>query len=290
MFAVADLKKKWTNIKDSFVKDVKGRRTRKSRGPPEHRKKYYLFDHLQFLMPFINDAKSVAQEDGGRGRTETPKKRPRTKSTNSPVSVEVTAAAVPSSTRTLHRGMVTGTVTAGAVTGGPETPPEVRRQADALGDIAGYGSAAGALCHLDGDLSFMVSLLPTIKSMNEKQKINFKIGVLQLMARIKFDEVLQRPAGGAPEVAANQPFSASMTATDQIGCFLPGPYQPFPFINQAAVSSTQQQYSHVSPGAAQTSTSCSCIKKEVLGDDDSNSLLDSASLDTDSEEDALNDC
>lgn len=53
------------------------------------------------------------------------------------------------------------------------------------------------VCQLDGDLSFMVSLLSTIKSMNEKQKINFKIGVLQLMSRIKFDEGQNNPAGVA---------------------------------------------------------------------------------------------
>lgn len=61
---VTDVKKKWTNIKESFVKDVKGNKPRKSLYLPEHRKKYYLFDHLQFLIPFIQDTKA-----GGGGRS-----------------------------------------------------------------------------------------------------------------------------------------------------------------------------------------------------------------------------
>jgi hypothetical protein len=252
---VADVKKKWTNIKDSFVKDVKGNKPRKSRGPPEHRKKYYLFDHLQFLIPFIQDTKGTA---AGSGRTaadgtEEPKKKKTRKTTGS--------------SRT-HGGTTVGAPEQIAVK--PEMPADVQQHVDALNGVAGK-SAADAMCQLDGDLSFMVSLLPTVKSLNEKQKINFKIGVLQLLARIKFNEVVmqqqqqQYPASDAAAAAAAaaaavyQPFVAP-----DLRCF-PVPYQPsipFPFINhhQAAVSSTQQQHGVHQTAAASCSSTAAAAR------------------------------
>lgn len=185
--AVGDVKKKWTNIKDSFVKDVKGNKPRKSRGPPEHRKKYYLFDHLQFLIPFIQDS----------GES---KKRARKPGPGEGSSRSLAAPPAPSA----GAGKAVNSAAAASTAPRPGALPDVQRHADLLNDVAGK-SAADALCQLDGDLSFMVSLLPTVKSMNEKQKIDFKIGVLQLLAGIKFNEVLQNPA---PDVAAAyQPFA-----------------------------------------------------------------------------------
>lgn len=220
--AVADVKKKWTNIKDSFVKDVKGKKPRKSHGPPEHRKKYYLFDHLQFLIPFIQESKS---DNTGKSKKRTKKSGPG--ESPGPSSSHHTM-------RAQHPSMA-----AAAASRKPDIPPDVQQHADLLNNFAGK-SAADSLCQLDGDMSFMVSLLPTIKSMNEKQKINFKIGVLQLLARIKFDEVLQHPAVAdvAAAAASYQPFVGP-----DFRCF-PVPYQstmPFPFHQAAAVSSTQQQ-------------------------------------------------
>lgn len=119
----------------------------------------------------------------------------------------------------------------------PETlQPDVQQHADLLNNIAGK-TAADALCQLDGDLSFMVSLLPTVKSMNERQKINFKIGVLQLMSRIKFDDGLQHSTD-----ATYQPF----ITPHELGGF-PLPYQHlatgigYPFVNHGAVPSTRHQ-------------------------------------------------
>lgn len=255
---VADVKKKWTNIKDSFVKDVKGKKPRKSRGPPEHRKKYYLFDHLQFLIPFIQESKGGgagrSAEDGGETTTRKKIRRSLGEGTSS---------------SRAHAATVAAETTAGK----PEMPPDVQQHADLLNNFAGK-SASDALCHLDDDLSFLLSLLPTIKSLNEKQKINYKIGVLQVLARLKFNEVLQQPA----EVAY-QPF-----ATPDLRCF-PVPYQPnipFPFISQAtAVSSTQQrQQQHVHTAAA-----ASTMKLETVDSNSPPSSYFDTDLDDDEDDD-----
>lgn len=270
---MADVKKKWTNIKDSFVKDVKGKKPRKSRGPPEHRKKYYLFDHLQFLMPFIHDSKAG---NGGRPAGGESKKKPRK---SAPLSGE--GGASPSWSR------------AHQAAGKHETsPPDVQHHADAPDDAAGK-SASDALCQLDGDLSFMVSLLPAVKTMDEKQRIHFKIGVLQLLARIKFSDALQQPA-------AYQPFVAP-----DLRCF-PVSYQPgmpFPFVGSpaAAVSSTQrQQRQHrttADPATAAMSSSSACggdtppVKRETVYSSPSTSSLfesDLERLDDDDEVDSDN--
>lgn len=257
---MADVKKKWTNIKDSFVKDVKGKKPRKSRGPPEHRKKYYLFDHLQFLIPFIQESKggnAVARSAEEGGETTTRKKIRRSLGEGTSSSRAHAATAVAETT----------------AAGKPEMPPDVQQHADLLNNFAGK-SASDALCHLDDDLSFLLSLLPTIKSLNEKQKINYKIGVLQVLARLKFNEVLQHPAD-----VAYQPF-----ATPDLRCF-PVPYQPnipFPFISQAAaVSSTQHQQQQQHANTAAVST----MKLETV---DSNSPP-SSYLDTDLDDDDDND-
>jgi len=246
---VSDVKKKWTNIKDSFVKDVKGNKPRKSLGLPEHRKKYYLFDHLQFLMPFIQDTKS-----GGGGR-----------------SVE-DRAGLPASKKmrknTLHGesssrnapSMTTAPLETAAKR--PETlQPDVQQHADLLNNFAGK-TATNALCQLDGDLSFMVSLMPTIKSMNEKQKINFKIGVLQLMSQIKFDEVQNDPPAGVNRYE-------QLNATTANHRCLPGPRQlhqasvKHPLVN-AAVSSTQQLQHHHHNQQPTVEHESPLVKQEVV--------------------------
>ncbi|XP_015367302.1 PREDICTED: uncharacterized protein LOC107164119 [Diuraphis noxia] len=226
---VSDVKKKWTNIKDSFVKDVKGNKPKKTLRLPEHRKKYYLFDHLQFLMPFIQDTKSgggVRPAEDGAGLSVSKKMRKNTllgegSSRNAPSMV-----VAPSETAAKR----------------PETlQPDVQQHADLLNNFAGK-AATNALCQLDGDLSFIVSLLPTIKSMNEKQKINFKIGVLQLMSQIKFDEVENNPH----TATTNEQLNAAIT-----NHILPRPRQLHQVSNvrnprvNVAVSSTQQlQHNH----------------------------------------------
>jgi len=227
---VTDVKKKWTNIKDSFVKDVKGNKPRKSLRFPEHRKKYYLFDHLQFLIPFIQDTKT-----GGGGRSaEDGAGKPGSKKMR-----KNTLHGEGSSRNTLSMAAAPPSETAPKI---PETlQSDVQQHADLLNKFAGK-TAADALCQLDGDLSFMVSLLPTIKSMNEKQKINFKIGILQLVSRIKFDEV-QNNHPGMPT------YEKFTVATPNCKSF-PAPHQQqqaaggrHPLV-YAAVSSSQQVQHH----------------------------------------------
>jgi len=228
---VTDVKKKWTNIKDSFVKDVKGNKPRKSLRLPEHRKKYYLFDHLQFLIPFIQDTKSGV---GGRwaedGTGKPPNKKIRKNTLHGEGSLRNAlpiVAALPSETAPKI----------------PETfQPDVQQHADLLNNFAGK-TTADSLCQLDGDLSFMVSLLPTIKSMNEKQKINFKIGILQLVSRIKFDEV----QNNLPGVATDEQLTTAVTANHK--CFpAPRKLQQVASVRHplvyAAVSSTQKVQHH----------------------------------------------
>ncbi|XP_022162601.1 uncharacterized protein LOC111028317 [Myzus persicae] len=226
---VSDVKKKWTNIKDSFVKEVKGNKPRKSlRQPEEHRKKYYLFDHLQFLIPFIQDTKSGGgsrlAEDRSAGKPASKKMRKNTLhgegSSRNALSITAAASETPAKRPEMLQ-------------------PDVQQHADLLNNFAGK-TAAAALCQLDGDLSFMVSLLPTIKSMNEKQKINFKIGVLQLISRIKFDEV----QNNAPGVATYEQLTAA--TANRLSFPAPRPVRQVagvkhPLVN-AAVSSTQQQH------------------------------------------------
>jgi len=227
---VTDVKKKWTNIKDSFVKDVKGNKPKKSLRLPEHRKKYYLFDHLQFLIPFIQDTKSGGggrSAEDGAGKPASKKMRKNTlNGEDSSRNALSMVAALPSEIAPKI----------------PETfQSDVQQHADLLNNFAGK-TAADALSQLDGDLSFMVSLLPTIKSMNEKQKINFKIGILQLMSRIKFDELQNNPPGVAT-------YEQSTAATTNHKCFsAPRQLQQvasvrYPLV-YAAVSSTQQVQHH----------------------------------------------
>lgn len=104
--------------------------------------------------------------------------------------------------------------------------------------------------------------MPTVKSMNEIQKINFKIGVLQLLARIKYNEVLIHQDPSLQQ--HQQPFVPATT------CF---PYQPavaavnqhhapspFPFVNQTAVSSTQKQRQQADMNA----TATTIMKEETI--------------------------
>ncbi|XP_060860899.1 uncharacterized protein LOC132938216 [Metopolophium dirhodum] len=227
---VTDVKKKWTNIKDSFVKDVKGNKPRKSMCLPEHRKKYYLFDHLQFLIPFIQDTKTSGggrSVEDGAGKPASKKMRKNTlHGEGSSLNAPSMAAAPPSETAPKR----------------PETlQQDVQQHADLLNKFAGK-TVADALCQLDGDLSFMVSLLPTIKSMNERQKINFKIGILQLVSRIKFDEVQNNP----PDTPTYEQFTV---ATPNRKCFptgrqlqqAAGVRHPLVY---ATVTSTQQVQHH----------------------------------------------
>lgn len=258
-FAVADVKKKWTNIKDSFVKDVKGKKPRKSRGPPEHRKKYYLFDHLQFLIPFVQDSKAGGNGSRSAGNGESRKRARKTgalpaKEGNNNNNNNTSSS---SWSRANHHH---------AVAGKQEMPPDVQYHADALNTVAGK-SASDALCQLDGDLSFMVSLLPTVKTMNEQQKINFKIGVLQLLARIKFNDALQQQQPAA-DMAAYQQY----VTPDHLRCF-PVPYQPscnipFPFGGgqAAAVSSTQQRAATGGERRAACDTPAAVKQETAAGD------------------------
>ncbi|XP_050541414.1 uncharacterized protein LOC126905597 [Daktulosphaira vitifoliae] len=199
---VADVKKKWTNIKDSFVKDVKGKKPRKSKGPPEHRKKYYLYDHLQFLIPFIQDSKSSKNSND----RENPKKK-----------IKKNLGEGSSKRETTPRYE-------------PVTPADVQLHAETLNAFAGK-LATETLCQLDGDLSFMVSLMPTVKSMNEKQKIDFKIGVLQLVARIKYNDTLR-----------DSTYTGQSPFMPDLRCFSV-PYQHFPFINPTVSSSQSRRRS-----------------------------------------------
>lgn len=249
---VSDVKKKWTNIKDSFVKDVKGNKHRKSQCLPEHRKKYYLFDHLQFLLPFVQDSNSGRSAEHGGGEPVQRKKiRKNTLGEgsyrNSQQAVAMTPSVVPEST------------------GRPESlQPDMQKQADLLNNMAGK-TTADALCHLDGDLSFMVSLLPTIKSMNEKQKLNFKVGILQLVSHIKFDEVLHHPPGamyGAQFISTTpdlEGFSMSSPPADVMGV---PPLQPL--VNRVTASSTQQRLQHHQRNHQHKIEHESTVKHEVI--------------------------
>jgi len=247
---VSDIKKKWTNIKDSFVKDVKGNKPRKTLRLPEHRKKYYLFDHLQFLMPFIQSVGGGPRsaEDGA----------------GLPVSKKIRKNTLHGEGPSRNGPSMMATVPLETAAQRPETlQPDVQQHADLLNNFTSK-TATNALCQLDGDLSFMVSLLPTIKSMNEKQKINFKIGVLQLMSQIKFDEVQNHPQG------VNSYEQSNATTANNI---FPGPHQlqrqvqasgRNPPVN-VAVSSTQQLQQHhhhnKKPSAEHES---SRVKQEVV--------------------------
>lgn len=130
----------------------------------------------------------------------------------------------------------------------------MQKQADLLNNIAGK-TAADALCQLDGDLSFMVSLLPTIKSMNEKQKLNFKIGILQLVSQIKFDEVLHHPSGA---MYGTQFIS---TTPDLEGFSVSSPPA---FVNRVTVSSTQQRPQHHQRNHQHHLEHESTVKQEVI--------------------------
>ncbi|CAH1725560.1 unnamed protein product [Aphis gossypii] len=251
---VSDVKKKWTNIKDSFVKDVKGNKPRKkSQCLPEHRKKYYLFDHLQFLLPFVQDSNSgrSAEHRGGSEPVKRKKIRKNTlgegSSRNSQQAVKMTPSAVPGST------------------GRSESlQPDMQKQADLLNNIAGK-TAADALCQLDGDLSFMVSLLPTIKSMDEKQKLNFKIGILQLVSQIKFDEVLHHPPGavyGTQFISTTPDLEGFSVPSPPAGAVGEPPLKPF--VNRVTVSSTQQRPQHHQRNHQHHLEHESTVKQEVI--------------------------
>lgn len=249
---MSDVKKKWTNIKDSFVKDVKGNKPRKSRCLPEHRKKYYLFDHLQFLLPFVQDSNSGRSAEHGSGEPVQKKK------------IRKNTLGEGSSRNSLQAAAMTPSVVSGS-SGRPESlQPDMQKQADLLNNIAGK-TAADALCQLDGDLSFMVSLLPTIKSMNEKQKINFKIGILQLVSQIKFDEVLHHPSGamyGAPFNSTTPDLGGFSVSSPPAGAMGVPPLQPL--VNRATVSSTQKRPQHHQRNHQHLLDYESTVKQEVI--------------------------
>lgn len=250
---VSDVKKKWTNIKDSFVKDVKGNKPRKSLRLPEHRKKYYLFDHLQFLIPFIQDSKS-----GGGGRSAEDGVR-------KPVEKKMRKNTLHGECSTQNTLSISSEAVAKRL---EKIQPDVQQHAALLNNLASK-TVTDTLCHLDGDMSFMVSLLPTIKSMNEKQKINFKIGVLQLMSRIKFDEAKNNPPG----VTYDQLTAATANHTR-----FPAPHQlqvtnipgvKHPLVNVAMSSTQKQQHHHnQQPSVEHTMP----VKQEVVDSSPESSL------------------
>ncbi|XP_026807135.1 uncharacterized protein LOC113549853 [Rhopalosiphum maidis] len=242
---VSDVKKKWTNIKDSFVKDVKGKKPRKSQCLPEHRKKYYLYDHLQFLLPFIQDSNS----GGGSVPVQRKKIRKNTLGEGSSRNLQPAAVVTPSVAPEIDERS-------------ENLQPDVQQQVDLLNNFAGK-TAASALCRLDGDLSFMVSLLPTIKSMNEKQKINFKIGILQLVSRIKFDELPHHPSGAMYPFTSTTPDLGSFSVSNQPAVLIDVPPQQ-PFVNRATVSSTQQQQHHHQRNHQHHIEHESTVKQEVI--------------------------
>jgi len=142
--------------------------------------------------------------------------------------------------------------------------PDMQKQADLLNNIAGK-TAADALCQLDGDLSFMVSLLPTIKSMNEKQKINFKIGILQLVSQIKFEEVLNHPSGslyGAPFISTTPNFEGFSMSSQPVGAMGVPPLQSL--VNRGTVSSTQQRLQNHQRNHQHHLDHDSSVKQEII--------------------------
>jgi len=153
---VAVLKKKWTNIKDSFVKDIRGRLSREATA---RQKKYYLFDHLQFLKPIILDYKSIRH--GGH-------KRPRT--------ISVTA-------------------TENETTAQRETSTQSTNVSSSVSAAQAIKSSKTAISEIvmQPNLLFIKSLIPTIMSLNEIQNLDFKIGFLQLLARIKYNQSVDLP-------------------------------------------------------------------------------------------------
>lgn len=140
----------------------------------------------------------------------------------------------------------------------------MQKQADLLNNIAGK-TATDALCQLDGDLSFMVSLLPTIKSMNEKQKLNFKIGTLQLVSQIKFDEVLHHPSGamyGTQFISTTPDLEGFSVSSSPTRVMSVPPLQPL--VNRMTVSSTQQRLQHHQPNHQHHLEHESTVKQEVV--------------------------
>ncbi|XP_050307539.1 uncharacterized protein LOC126744224 [Anthonomus grandis grandis] len=141
-----ELQKKWKNIKDRFIKDLKG--DSKSGSAASKKKKYVFFDMLQFLVPQILDSSENTEgnEDGSEEARPAPHFNQR--------------AAMPN---TISRKKASFEDKLLILL-------ENRQPPQPLED--------------DDDLNFFKSLLPMVKTLNPQQKINLRVEILQVLQRV----------------------------------------------------------------------------------------------------------
>jgi hypothetical protein len=171
-----DLQKKWKNIKDRFVKDMRAERNQKGGSAAQKRKKYIFSEILQFLLPQSEDhsteysipVETMKNED-------TPPPEPSNEDSIENDAVISDNETVPQLTNPRKRRM--------------KKKSEKRSFEQKLLNFQESG-IRNLQCEEDEDLSFFKSILSGVRTLNDDQKTEFRIEVLQTLQRIKRNYIL----------------------------------------------------------------------------------------------------
>lgn len=177
---------KWTNIRDTFIKTLKTKS-----GQPA-KKKYIYSDNLQFLLKTVTPDEtdsSMPNEYDSESRPESQH------SSTSHVEQSIPSPSTSTCTSTQSRSR-TGTGT--------------KRLNTVDAEILKALQATPAESELvDDDRALLISLLPTIKQLNDDDRFEFKFEVMQLLRRFKNRRLLASSNNYSYNASTRErPFSA----------------------------------------------------------------------------------
>jgi hypothetical protein len=207
-----DIQSKWKNIRDNFRKELQSQKKGASGQGARKRRKYIYFDRLLFLLPVLQERETVGNV--------TP---PPTPSANESEPQDVTRSQM--------------------VEGSPTTNVRQKKQRSKKPtyEESLLKIIEGKTAEIDEDKSFLLSLVPSFKKLNDEQK---------LVAKMEFLNVLRRVTFGNPHY--------QVSSTPQLQCNnslqysnLPGPPTHSSYIGTQFTPSPQHSVSTNSsiPGA-----------------------------------------
>lgn len=179
-FTVDELQKKWKHLRDYYVKEKKQDNTRSGSAAPKKRKNSYI-ELLRFLdvvkesrVSSGNISASAGDNDQNENSCDEISTNTNTQPRNANAQVTVTENFIPPQTEE-----VSGTSQM-------KKKPKMTVFQQSLITAMNKKQQSPKAAEEDADTKFLLSLLPQIKSLNERQNCEFRIEVMNLIYKIKY--------------------------------------------------------------------------------------------------------
>lgn len=170
--SVTEMSKKWRNIRDYYKKEKKRQENeeRNPKGPKATKKKLYSYFHYLRFLDRENHSRShitnISDEESLHSGNDGPEEQEHIEENADEEDLEVKIEA-PSQKRSLLE---------------PVTPMAKR-------SVAPSRRSQINESHSEATRNFLLSLIPDVETLNEQQYMNFRLGVLNLLNSIKFQNV-----------------------------------------------------------------------------------------------------